>query len=63
MRKELKYGQMVKDMKDNIRMDKKRDRENLIGLMDRNMKENYWMECHMEKEFIFGRMEKRYCLL
>lgn len=44
MRKELKYGQMVKDMKDNIRMDKKRDRENLIGLMDRNMKENYWME-------------------
>jgi hypothetical protein len=40
VRKELKYGGMDKDMKDNIHKDKRLGRENLIGLMDLNMKEN-----------------------
>ena len=54
---ELKPGQMVQDMKANIRKEKNKEKENLFGQINLVMKEILLIIIFMDMENIFGQME------
>lgn len=58
MVKELKYGQIMLNIKVNIKMEKRMARVYQIFLMDQNMKENSKIMKQMELEPIFGQIKE-----